>query len=298
MSRLFNGTTDNVTFSAGGAAIKQGPITMAALVRPLSVSGERPVFAGWSGSGFGYIHLVNGGTLVLNDYFGSGPSVTNDVWQWLVTTKASANATPDFYIQQIGGSWGHTAGNQNAFDDADVASQIFVGYDGGGHWSGRCAALAIWDTVLSQSAIQAACTLNASDLKSASPRWMTRWNQASVATAVTDDMSLGGDQAAISGTSVDADEPPGWSYTLTPPPSNVTLTPAAMTLSARTVAPVPGAVTVALTPAALSLTAVALGLPAHAPADLVYTRPDPVQYRRVLPVVFWRPRAGTLVYRR
>lgn len=214
MSRLFNGTTDNVTFSAGAANIVQGPITIAALVRPATVAGERPLVSG-IGAGFGYIMLINAGQLICNDYFGSGPTITNDVWQWLVMTKAAGNATPDFYVREIGGSWVHTAGNQNAADDTDVASTINVGYDGSGHYSGRAAVDAVWNSVLSFSAIQAACTLSAADLLASSPKWMVRWNQASTATAVTDDTGNGGDQTVISGTSVDADEPAGWDYSLT-----------------------------------------------------------------------------------
>jgi hypothetical protein len=47
--------------------------------------------------------------------------------------------------------------------------------------------------------------------------WAIKLNQASTATSVTDDTGGGGDQTAISGTSVDADDPPGFDYSLSPP---------------------------------------------------------------------------------
>lgn len=214
MSRSFNGSTDYVTFSAGAANIVQGPITMAALVRATSVTGERPIFAG-VGAGFGYLLLVNDGQILVNDYFGSGPTIATGNWYWVVATKAAGNATPRFHVRQIGGSWTHADGNAAASDDTDVASSIYVGYDGSGHWSGNIAATAIWDSVLTDLAIEAACTLAASDLKAATPKWMTRWNQASTGTSVTDDMTGGGNQSAITGTTVDSvNEPAGWSYSL------------------------------------------------------------------------------------
>jgi len=117
--------------------------------------------------------------------------------------------------------WVHSDDASNVSDGSGPITNILVGSAGvaGNTWRGRIAAVATWDTVLSDGQVEAACTLAASDLFDAGPDWMVRLNQASTATPVSDDTGNGGDQTAISGTAVDADDPPGFDYSLTPPPA-------------------------------------------------------------------------------
>ena len=231
MSRLFDGqfSAEAVTFSVGTAPTDEGPITIAALVKPQTTvsSGTCWIVSGLvSGSPILGV-VIDAGTLFMaNDFTSGGPTVTGGTtWYWIVVTKASGSATPRYHIKNVtsGGAWSHTNGTGNVSDAAGPITSIIVGAESGtgtNDFRGSIAALAMWDTALADLSVESACTLAASDLLGAAPKWMTRWNQASTGTNVTDDTGGGGNQTAISGTSVDADDPPGWSYALTASTTN------------------------------------------------------------------------------
>jgi hypothetical protein len=225
MSRFFNGGTaaDRITFGSGLQTTGQGPITLAFLARA-TASG----FTGWMlqgvGGGFAkFGELVSSNALFFENDFGSGgPAVTLNDWAWYVGTKASGSVLPRWHVKNItaGSAWVHSNGSANVNDLSGTVDSIIVGGQVGGGasttWRGQVAACATWNTVLSDLAIEAACTLSAADLAAASPKWGVLLNQSSVATSVTDFTGGGGDQTSISGTAVDASEPPGWSYSLSP----------------------------------------------------------------------------------
>lgn len=77
--------------------------------------------------------------------------------------------------------------------------------------NGKIAAAAAYNTVLSDLTVQG-LNSNFNAWMAATPVWAIKLNQTSVATAVTDQTGNGGNQSGISGTSVSADEPAGWSY--------------------------------------------------------------------------------------
>lgn len=231
MSRFFDGgsTPDRITFSAGAMTGDQGPITMAVLAR-----GSAAGFTGWAVSGmtaasvptFGL--LASGNMFMEDDFSTGGPDVGTE-WKWMVATKPSGSVPPRWHVLNLTtpAPWNHVNGPGNVPDRTGVTASILAGgWAGGGlSWRGEIAAIAVWDTELNDAAVEAVCTLSAADLLAGTPKWMIRLNQASTATPVTDDTGNGGDQTAISGTAVDADEPPGWDYSLADPtPVSSTIT--------------------------------------------------------------------------
>jgi len=100
VSRQFDtsGGADSITFSAGGAAPDQGPITIAVLAKSFSVAG----FTMWMARGtktgtaiWGMLTSNNSGPKIFaeND-FGNGVAGLSTSWRWYVMTKASGSALP------------------------------------------------------------------------------------------------------------------------------------------------------------------------------------------------------------
>lgn len=224
MSRFFNGgvAADRITCSSGLMTSTQGPITIAALAR-ITATGVTAWMVQGAGGGFAkFSTLISSGPLFFENDFGSGgPTIPTNQWCWLVGTKGSGSVPPRWHVLNItaGTAWSHSNGPANVNDIGGTTDTIIIGGQLGGGasttWRGQIAACAVWNSVLSDLAVEAACTLSALDLKNASPKWGVLLNQSSVATPVTDFTGGGGDQTSISGTAVDASEPPGWSYNLT-----------------------------------------------------------------------------------
>lgn len=224
MSRLFNGgvAADCITFSPGNAPPDQGPITQAILTRPSSSSFLGYALQGAAGATSVWALLTFGGKLFIERDFSSGTGAITTDWWWFVATKASGNVPERWHYRNIttGGSWTHVDAAGNVTDGTGPIDSLRLGGAVSGaasdSWRGRIAAAATWTSVLTDLQVEAACTLAATDLLGAAPGWMVRLNQTSTATAVQDDTGGGGNQSALSGTAVDADEPPGWSYALVP----------------------------------------------------------------------------------
>jgi hypothetical protein len=225
VSRSFAASsTDLLTFAAGSAPPDQGPITVALLARATNVGN----FTGWAVQGRKtttglWSILVDSGKLFCENDFGSGgPAHSND-WCWFVMTKASGSVIPRWHKLDITtpAAWVHVNDSGNVADGTGPVDNILVGGDAStSHvWRGEIGMIATWASVLSDAQVEAACTLAAADAFNAAPGWMVRFNQASVTTTVTDDTGNGGDQSARVGTSVGADDPPGFNYALTVPPS-------------------------------------------------------------------------------
>lgn len=230
LSRYFNAplSVDSVSFSPGSATFA-APYTIAALIRPVTGFASLTCFViSGNDSGGSTVWGINTdtGKAYTGFDFNGGPTMTADNWYWLVAGKASGSVLPRWGLHNLtaGTAWAHTDGGGNVPDGGGPVTSIIVGNStagGGADFYGQIAAVAVWGSLLSDAAVEAACTVSATDLLAASPAWMTRFNQASTATSVADDTGGGGGQSAISGTAVDANEPPGWSYTLTaasPPP--------------------------------------------------------------------------------
>jgi hypothetical protein len=207
--------------SRGGALAVMGPGTIGILAKWTGTGGatgwaldaDDTTFVKWG-------LLVSSGKLYIENDFGAGGSFTSGNWCWMVVTKASGSVAPRWHVLDLtaGGGWAHANETANVNDFSGSATEIIIGgqFTGGAGaaWRGSIAVAATFPSALSDAAVEAAFTLNASDLLAASPGWMIRLNQASTATAVTDDTSGGSTQSSISGTSIDSDTPPGFSFSL------------------------------------------------------------------------------------
>lgn len=218
MSRQFNGSSDQVTFNPGTATFGQGPVTVAALIKPTNTVGTRQIIGGLTGGAadtYGLLH--DSGEYYCTNLFTSGRAVASNDWQWIIFSKASGSVAPRFHFRNVttAGAWAHTNAGGNANNASSPTATLYVGaLNGARFFQGFVAAMAVWGTELSDGQVEAACTLAASDLDNAAPTWATLWNQASIATPVPDFTGNGGNQTAIAGTAVSADDPPGFSYSL------------------------------------------------------------------------------------
>ncbi len=262
MSRFFNGPSvaDIITFSAGNAPPDEGPITIAVLARATNLAGS---FAAWMVQGRAITTPVwailvadnSGPKLFMESDFTAGNSGPSLGWCWYVATKASGSSTPRWHVHDLtaGTAWTHVNAGGNVPDGSGPITNILVGGNGSASttWRGRIAAVAAWNTVLADLSVEAACTLAAADLAAANPNWGVLLNQASTVTAVTDFTGGGGNQTALSGTSVDADEPPGWDYSLSTPspvPDGIAI-PVALgaPATALNLSPAPGGIAIPVT---------------------------------------------------
>lgn len=218
MSRQFDGIDDVVTFDPGAATGPQGPITIAVLIKPTDVGSTRCVVEGNTDTDAGYGLLIDSGDYYCHRQFTSPQAAAVSDWQWAVFSKASGSAPPRWHFRNVtdGGAWVHTDAASNSSNGPSPATHIRVGQAEffTGRYAGSIAAIVVWGSVLTDGAVEAACTLAASDLADAAPAWGTLWNQASEAIPVADFTGGGGDQTSIVGTVVDPDDPPGFDYSL------------------------------------------------------------------------------------
>lgn len=223
MSRSFNGGTaaDAITFSPGSAPPDEGPITIAVLAKAANLAG----FTGWlvqgrNGSTGVWAELTSSLKLFMEGDFTAGNTGLTTSWAWYVATKAAGSSVPRWHVGTLSGgsiSWSHADAGGTVPDGSGPITNILLGGNGNAAqtWRGSIAAAATWTSVLNDAAVEAACTLAAANLLAATPGWMVRLNQTSTATSVSDDTGNGGNQTALSGTAIDADDPPSFNYALT-----------------------------------------------------------------------------------
>jgi len=231
MARSFDpaGGADSITFAAPASVPPdQGPITIAVLAQAADTIG----WTGWMVRGLksgtpilGFLTSNNAGPkLFAENDFGSGVTGRSTSYRWYVMTKAGGSALPRIHVGDPTGtpSWAHTNNDFNVGDGSGPIDTLIVGGTGGGSngWRGPIMVAAMVDEAWTDGQIEARCTMAALDLftpvSAATKKWMVRLNQASTATAVTDDTGGGGDQTAISGTTVVSDLA-GFDYSITGP---------------------------------------------------------------------------------
>lgn len=221
MSRAFNGGTsaEFIDCSPGGAPTAQGPITIGVLCQASTATFTGWLVQGMTASGVWSILFDSGVTFIENDFTSGGPSHGTG-WIWIGAGKASGSAIPRWHKHDLtaGTAWAHSNASSTVPNNTGPITKIRIGSSAAGSaaqtFRGTIAAVATWNALLSDVAFENACTTAASDLAASSPSWGVLLNQASTATAVTDFTAGGGNQTAITGTSVSASEAPGWSYAL------------------------------------------------------------------------------------
>lgn len=231
MARSFDpaGGADSITFATPASIPPdQGPITIAVLAQ----AADTVAWTGWMVRGYkagtpilGFLTSNNAGAkLFAENDFGAGVAGRSTAWRWYVMTKASGNVAPRIHVGDPTGtpSWAHTDNTAGVLDGTGPIDTLVVGGTGGGSngWRGPIMVAAMADAVWTDAQIEARCTMAALDLftavNAATKKWMVRLNQASTATTVTDDTGGGGDQTAISGTTVVADLA-GFDYSISGP---------------------------------------------------------------------------------
>lgn len=233
MSRQFNpsggSTTDVVVFSKGNAPDDQGPITIGVLAKMDVSTGDFWMLQGTKTGTpvYGFLAVNNGGEklYIENDFDPTGVmTLVGGSWYWYVITKAAGSSKPRYHKWDLSGAWTHTDSGTNVGDGTGPIDTLRVGNNVNlnRNWRGLMAVDTAVDTAMNDAAVEAAFTLNASDLLTAltgagGQSFMHRWNQGSTATSVTDDTGGGCDQSSITGTAVSADDPSGFDYSLTPP---------------------------------------------------------------------------------
>lgn len=227
MSRRFAGTggPHQVTFSAGAASgwgTTIGAITFAALWKPASVH------AGglWRARNVGASNV-----LVANNfsdghiYWTSNNQFTSDAalgnysgstgWEIWIISRASGSTTPRFHRYRFDtGLWTHANGGAATGNSPDgaITSHIVGSFDATNYGDYSMAVAGAINATMSDAAAEAA------GLETSLAHWVSTFsivwpfNQASTSDTITDATGGGANQTAISGTSVDADEPAGFSY--------------------------------------------------------------------------------------
>lgn len=234
--REFNGTSDELVTDIGAASsMTYG--TVAVLLKFSTLSDFRefcmihspgntfvanPIgltnFSAWQ------VDYNNGGS----DFAAAGPAPSVGPWLLVVARKGTGTVKARLSMYNYSTStWAHNDANNAIGDGTAPGAGAFIRFSFQGSslfFGGRIAARALWANSLpwsSDAAGDAAIVASglataASSWRSANPTSMWLFNQASVATAVTDVSSAGtAVQTSISGTTViTGDDPPGFDFSL------------------------------------------------------------------------------------
>jgi hypothetical protein len=170
-----------------------------------------------SAASYGINPFSDGDLYVSASGFAGEPYPDGD-WILAAWGKAAGNATTRWHLFNFDtlDAWVHS--DSGSVGDPTIAApdRIRVGQwrNTSERFNGKLAALAVYDTALSDGAVEGlADGLQA--MLDAAPNGLWAFNQASTATDVTDLTENGADQTAITGTSVITDDdPPGFSFEL------------------------------------------------------------------------------------
>jgi hypothetical protein len=227
-TRAFSRTLpDQVNFSPGGAPVNQDNMTAMALIKMSDLYGW--VLTGTkAGSSVWAFGRDGGKWFTWNDFSAGATFDPAGHWCWIGFSRATGNATWHFKDYTAGGAWTHVSSGFNPGAGSGPIDSIQVsGYGGGAagtHLNGVSVAVMFTATsAWADAKVEAACTSSAADIVTQGASWLTRWNQSSVATAIPDDIGSG-NQSSITGTTLDADEPPSYSFALSPTTTPVTST--------------------------------------------------------------------------
>jgi hypothetical protein len=210
---------DYIAFGAGNAGgLDGGPQTTLMLFK-LDSTTDHGLVVGRN-AGLSNVWSVNPASDNKAYYSASGfaatVTLTAGVWYLLGLTKANGSAAvrAHLYDYSAGPPWTHTDYGTISDSSAGPVTEYRVGWiDSGDRLDGKLAAVGLWGSVLSDGQIEGLTTSLAA-WKALSPAALWGFNQASTATPVPDLTGGGADQTDISGTSVSADEPASWSYSI------------------------------------------------------------------------------------
>jgi hypothetical protein len=224
VSRSFDGSGDSITFSAGGAAaITNAAFTIAILWSP-AITHAGGLIDGRDGGSARHLGVNpfsddNVYVAVGADFRPTSYAAYIGDWAVLAFTKGAGSSLIRTHLYDYGvGSWVHANLASAVGADAATLATILVGpFDGAQDLNGNLAAMGFWTgTALADASFEAGSGFQTSlaNWFNLTPSVLWRFDQASIAIPVTDLMSSGADQTAISGTSVSANDPPGFSYSI------------------------------------------------------------------------------------
>lgn len=225
MSRAFTGTQQIVVTPSASVPATQGNFSIMALIKQTTnITNDHWIVQGYNSSNVGGWDLLETSSKYYQgSNFGSGfgTPVLNK-WVWVGYGKATGSNKPRWHFKNLtdAGAWSHADDGSNVADQSGPLVKITIGgrQQNTTGIIGSIAAIGVWNSVVTDANIELYCA-SAAALAASGIKWGVLLNQASTATAVTDLSGLGSTQSSVSGTSVDADDPPGFSYTLSSAPT-------------------------------------------------------------------------------
>lgn len=223
MSRSFDTGNGTKIIVAPGALVNHdaGPTTIVTLFHPNSFQpgGIIRAFTEPAGEGsggwainpyFDGTYFTAEGGFVFRSYIAPG-------WQILAFSKAAGTAAVVASLYDYGtDTWDHdTLGTLNDKPGPWGSFRLgsFLDHE---YTRGDFAAIGVWDAVLTPTELEGMTTSLAA-WAALNPSALWAFNQASVTDPVLDLTGNGADETHRTATAVSANEPPGWSYDLTPP---------------------------------------------------------------------------------
>lgn len=224
MSRGFGTAGANSITITGSASVpvNQGNLTVMCLIKITANLGNDQ----WFIQGVTSANAAVWGILISGSKFycpgnfgaGNGTPILNK-WMWVGFSKATGSVKPRWHFHNLtdATAWSHVDDGSTVGDQSGTVTKVIIGGQPGNTNGirGSEAAVGYWSSVLTDAQIETACA-NGTALAASSLAGGHLLNQASTATAVTDISGHGATQSAITGTTVDADEPPGWAYSAAP----------------------------------------------------------------------------------
>jgi len=215
MSRLFNGTSDQVQWSIGGCDLQTG-WTMVAVIKldagvvwQAYLSNDNALNSSLVAMG------RQGSSGNLASYTGGGantqaaiPHSSADGWMLVATRRAAGNGQiPRLSKYPIGGSPTHTDAGGVQDNNASQSRVVFGQINNSDFFKGRLAVAAEWNTPLTDSQINSlVTTFTRANWLSLSPAGL--WDELDA--FATDHTGNGAARTSLVGTADDADDPAGW----------------------------------------------------------------------------------------
>lgn len=229
MARLWSGITKDYIETAigttGGAG--SGAYTLVVLIKPTATDFGAGVSLLRTGTVARQIILNAGAWYGAGDFTGFGTVVAGD-WQVVGQSKAAGSNVYrwHYWDYTTAGAKTHANGT-GTHGDPGAVDDVRLG-DGDNKGKQTLAVVAVWTRVLGDLEFESLCTSNLSDWAALSPAALWPLNQPTGTTPVSDVTGHGADQVALVGTIATAADPPGFNYSLAPPPTNLLSVAAAL----------------------------------------------------------------------
>ena len=217
--RAFNGAGDFITLAAGSVTpLDAGPITLFGVWKAnLTHAGAILCARGAINPVFGNNPFSDGSEYFTAGTFVGRPYTFGDGWVITTWTKAGGNSMVRHHRCVLStDTWAHTDTSAMTDSANGPVADITIGRwaASGDFFNGRIAAVAVYESVLSDEQIEALRNGMVA-VMDAAPVGAWRFNQSNVGTAVEDLTGNGADQSAITGTSVvTGDDPPSFNLSL------------------------------------------------------------------------------------